>query len=78
MNSINIFHESGLITHKFEFYKNIVWVYTHIPWKYFHESTNVHKKNIVHKNKDWFHGIILAQFFESDKNWNTLSFLFRL
>ena len=28
MNSINFFHESGLIVHKIEFYKNIVWVYT--------------------------------------------------
>jgi hypothetical protein len=31
MNSINFFHESCLVTHENQFYKNIVWVYTQIP-----------------------------------------------
>ena len=38
-NAMKIFYQSRLITNKFQYYKDIVWVWAHIPWNYFYEWT---------------------------------------
>ena len=38
-NAMKIFYQSRHITHKCQYYKDIEWVWAHIPWNYFYEWT---------------------------------------